>query len=142
MKKLLVVVAAILVVSILVVGCGEMVDTAISDSSEQVQRHESSSSQEKVQGAIETEPKTTISSSLGVTFEELILGPTGTGYRIVESSSADTEYPSSLEECILGPTGTGYRVTEFPDMEAEFPSSLEELMLGPTGTGYKSTDTP
>ena len=140
MKKLLVVVAAILVVSILVVGCGEIVDTAVSDSSKQVQNHESSSSQEKVQGSTETEPKTTVSSSLGVTFEELILGPTGTGYRVVESSITETEFPSSVEECILGPTGTGYRVVESPRTEKEFPSSLEDLILGPTGTGYKSTD--
>ena len=140
MKKLFMTLVAILVVSVLVVGCGEMVDTAVSDSSEQEQRHESSGSQEKVQGSTETESKTTISSSLGVTFEELILGPTGTGYRVVESSSADTEYPSSLEECILGPTGTGYRVVESPRTEKEFPSSLEDLILGPTGTGYKSTD--
>ena len=140
MKKVLVVVAVILVVSGLTIGCGEMVDTAVSDSPEQEQRHGSSSSQGKIQGSTETESKTTISPSLGVSFEELISGVTESGYRVVESPDMEAEFLPSLEETILGPTGTGYKAVESPDMGVEFPSSLEDLIPGPTGIGYKSKD--
>ncbi|HEY94471.1 MAG TPA: hypothetical protein G4O15_05985 [Dehalococcoidia bacterium] len=142
MKKVFMALVTILAVSILVVGCGEMVDTTVSDSSEQEQRHDSSGSQETIQGSPETESKTTISPSMGISLEDFISDLTETGYKGAESSSTETEFPSSLEETILGPTGTGYKAVESPDMEAEFPSSLEDLILGPTGTGYRSADTP